>query len=372
MAAVFLAPGRYIQGENVLAKMGEYVLNLGSRFFVLITHSGAKRVGGAIEAGLSSYGFGFVFEMFGGECTQAEIDRVARRYAVSGCDAIIGAGGGKLLDTAKAAAQAAGSPVIIIPTVAASDAPCSALSVIYTEEGVVERLLVLKSNPDIVLVDSAVIARAPARMLSAGMGDALATWFECAATQASDAAKHAGNRITLAASAIARQCYDTLLRDGEAALRAVENGICTEALENIIEVNILLSGLGFESGGTAAAHPIHDGFTELPRCHHLYHGEKVAFSTLVQLVMQGADSDLLRELFTFCRSIDLPVTLADLGLVDATAEEIRTVARVSMNPKGTMGNMPFPVTEQMVCDAIWNTDAIMRGYIEEEQKSGQS
>ena len=89
-----------------------------------------------------------------------------------------GCRGGKVLDTARAVAADLDLPVVNCPTVASSDAPCSALSVIYSEEGVFQEYRFYRKNPDLVLVDTQVIAQAPPRLLAAGMGDALATWFE--------------------------------------------------------------------------------------------------------------------------------------------------------------------------------------------------
>ena len=56
----------------------------------------------------------------------------------------------------------------------------------------------------------------------------------------------------------------------------------------MIEANTYLSGVGFESGGLAAAHALYNGLTAIPDAHHYYHGEKVAFGTLTQLVLENA------------------------------------------------------------------------------------
>ena len=148
---------------------------------------------------------------------------------------------------------------------------------IYSETGVFERYLFLNSNPDLVLVDTDIIAAAPSRLLVSGMGDALATYFEARAVAASGALSCAGGKPTKGALALAKLCYETLLEDGVKAKLAVEAGACTQAVENIIEANTYLSGIGFESGGLAGAHAIHNGLTVIKDCHHLYHGEKVAF-----------------------------------------------------------------------------------------------
>lgn len=215
-----------------------------------------------------------VYEAFRGECSMTEIERVKASFEASGCDVVVGIGGGKIHDTAKAVAYYAGAPVVIVPTIASTDAPCSALSVIYSDEGVFEKYLFLPANPNMVLVDTAVVAAAPVRLLVAGMGDALATYFEARACEASGATNCVGGKTTLAAMGLARLCYDTLLEDGVKARLAVQNGVCTKAVEHVIEANTYLSGLGFESGGLAGAHAIHNGFTAVPETHSMYHGER--------------------------------------------------------------------------------------------------
>lgn len=97
----------------------------------------------------------------------------------------------------------------------------------------------------------------------------------------------------------------------------------TEALERIIEANTYLSGIGFESSGLAAAHAIHNGFTILEECHHLYHGEKVAFGTLAQLVLQNSPMDEIETVLGFCQRVGLPVTLAQMGVKEDRRENRR-------------------------------------------------
>ena len=154
------------------------------------------------------------------------------------------------------------------------------------------------------------------RQLVAGMGDALATFFEARACQRSNGDNSARAKTTLAATALAQLCYETLLADGLRAKIAVEKQVCTTAVENIIEANTYLSGIGFESGGLAAAHPIHDGLSALPETHAMYHGEKVAFGTLAQLVLENAPVEEIEEVVHFCQSVGLPNTPVSYTLLD--------------------------------------------------------
>jgi len=357
MANILNSPGRYVQGAGELSKLGKYAEGYGKKALILISQSGYKRIGGRVETGFAETGCSTVFDYFNGECCKTEINRLIGVMEKEGCDLVIGIGGGKILDTAKAVAYYRHTPVVICPTIASTDAPCSALSVIYTEKGVFEEYLFLPSNPDMVLMDTEVIAQSPVRLTVSGMGDALATYFEARAVLAKDALTCAGGHGTLAAHALAKLCFDTLMEEGVKAKLALEAGACTPAVEKIIEANTLLSGIGFESGGLAGAHAIHNGFTVLEECHHMYHGEKVAFGTIAQLVLEDMPADELEDVIGFCIDVGLPVTLKELGVEEVTKEKIMAVAEAACAETDTLHNMPFEVTPEKVYAAIMAADA---------------
>lgn len=351
-----------MQGRGELKNLPEHAKKLGKKLFVIISASGLKRVRDLLEKSFENTGMELVFEEFQGECCETEIKRLGSRFQENKCDLVVGVGGGKIHDSAKAAAYYQGAPVVIIPTIASTDAPCSALSVIYSETGVFERYLFLNSNPDLVLVDTDIIAAAPSRLLVSGMGDALATYFEARAVAASGALSCAGGKPTKGALALAKLCYETLLEDGVKAKLAVEAGACTQAVENIIEANTYLSGIGFESGGLAGAHAIHNGLTVIKDCHHLYHGEKVAFGTLTQLVLENAGQKLLEEVIGFCMDVGLPTTFAELGMARPDKDLLMEAAVRACSPDDTLVNMPFEVTPEMVYAAMVGADALGRYF----------
>ncbi|NLY51240.1 MAG: glycerol dehydrogenase [Firmicutes bacterium] len=356
MIKALISPGRYVQGSGALKEAGRFIAPLGNKALVLTSKTAWRTAGQTLEQGLR--GIRITVEQFGGECSKPEIERVKRAAQEAGANVIIGFGGGKALDTAKAVAFYLNVPVAILPSIATTDAPCSALSVIYTPDGTFEEYLVLPQNPDLVLMDTQLVAQAPARFLVAGMGDALATKFEAEASNASHKEALSGGTPTLSALALADLCYTTLIDHGYTAKLAVEKHAVSPAVEKVVEASTLLSGLGFESGGLAAAHAIHNGFTALEPTHHYYHGEKVAFSTLVQLVMEGKPTELIYEVIEFCQVVGLPTSLAQLGLDNPTRGDLMKVAQVATAPNETIHNEPFPVTPELVVDAILAADAL--------------
>lgn len=360
MLSVFSSPSRYTQGKNATAQLGEEMSRLGLEGPALIVASRSviPQLQTTWSTALGGAGIAFEVHVFGGECSDAEIQRVMTAATRLGARVVIGAGGGKVLDCARAAADGLRLPVVNCPTVASSDAPCSAISVIYTNSGEVQEIRVYGRNPDLVLVDTQVIAHGPLRLLVAGMGDALATVFEARTCVAGAVKNMRGGASTCSALALAELCFQTLLRDGVEACRALERQSVTPALERLVEANTLLSGLGFESSGLAAAHAVHNGLTAVPATHAFFHGEKVAFGTLVQLVLEGQPRDVIREVLAFATEVGLPVCLAQIGLEDADPATLRRVAERATAAGETIHNEPFVVDPDMVVDAIGAADAL--------------
>ncbi|MCG6880575.1 MAG: glycerol dehydrogenase [Deltaproteobacteria bacterium] len=356
------SPGKYIQGRGEIKSLGAYLSGLGKRPLILIDPFLYEDLRGVLLEQLKEDGFETAFLEFSGEISENEIKRVTTVAKQEKCNAVVGIGGGKTIDTGKAVANNIGSPVVVVPTAASTDAPCSALSVIYTDEGVYSKVIRFGRNPDLVLVDTDIVSKAPVRLLVSGMGDALATFFEARANQDSDSANYIGTgfRRSLSGMALSRLCYDILLAQGVKAKAAVERNACTDAVEDIIEANTLLSGLGFENCGCAAAHGIHDGLTALEETHHLYHGEKVAFGTVCQLVMENRPIEEINEVLSFCRSVGLPTMLKDLRLENASKEDLMKVAKKSIAEDSTIHAEPFEVSDKMVYDAMVTADSLAK------------
>jgi glycerol dehydrogenase len=358
MIKILIAPNRYIQGPRVLRETGKYIAHLGSKAFFVGGRTALATVQDQVSASLKGHSIEYQFEPFSGECTRANAAKLLEKARTFGADVVAGVGGGRAIDTAKAVSHDLGSALVIIPTVASNDAPCSALSVQHNENHTLDRFLILQRNPDVVLVDSRVIAEAPTRYFVAGMGDALATWFEAFTCTKSGAKNLPGGVTTAAALNLARLCYDTLMDYGVSAKLAVDKNAVTPAVERVIEANILLSGLGFESSGLAAAHGIHEGVLALKGAEGALHGELVAFGTIAQLVMENYSKGEIDRVLGFCNAVGLPVTLRQLGISDASPENLMKAAEVACVEGLTTHNSYFEIDPELVLGAIIGANAL--------------
>lgn len=355
-------PQRYIQGPGVLAQLGACVAGLGKRAFVLMDPFVETTYGAALRDSLAAAGVEAVVGRFGGESTDAEVARCTALAA--GAQAVVGIGGGKTLDTGKIVARDIGARIVTVPTIASTDSPTSSIGVIYTADGVYVRVERCYRNPDVVLVDSEVILRAPVRFLAAGMGDALSTWLEARSNFESRSPNYIddGYATTIAGAQIARACHETLMRDGRAAYLAAKAGCLTDAVENIIEANTLLSGLGFENCGVSAAHGVHDALTVLEPTHHFFHGEKVAFGVICLLVLENRPLPEIEETIRFCAFLGLPTCLGDLGLAEVTDAELLTVGEEAMKPTNVIHSVHRDLTARGIAHAI-RTASVLSGTV---------
>jgi glycerol dehydrogenase len=351
-------PGKYIQGENALAQLPGLVKLFGKKGLLLASPTAKNKL-------LPEYHFEDIedcisIEEFQGECCEKELIRLATIISRQKVDVVVGMGGGKTIDTAKIAADRAGIPVVIVPTIASTDAPCSGCAVIYSEQGIFDSVYYQKMNPQVVLVDTTVIAAAPVRFLVAGMGDALSTWFEARSCERSQSPNACGGYSTMTGLNLAKLCFDTLLCYGPSAKMACENNIVTPALNHIIEANILLSGIGFESSGLATAHSIHNGLSVLDETHSFFHGEKVAFGVLTGLHLTDALPEEIATVYAFCEEIGLPTAFSDIGIRDINRSKLMQVALKACAPAEGIHHEAVQITPDKVINAMIAADTLGR------------
>ncbi len=349
----FIAPHRYVQGLGVIDRLGEFLGLVGADIVAVLASERAQQgEGRRAMRSLAAAGVESNFLTFGGECTLDEVGRHVEALRSSAVGAIVALGGGKCVDTGKAVAHRLDLPVVIVPTLASNDAPCSALAVMYRADGTSTGVEFYPVSPALVLVDTGIIASAPERFLVSGMGDAMATWYEAkVAIDNPEGFSSIRGRPTIAAAAIGEACASTLFEHGVAAAEAVAAGRVDHSLEEVVEANTLLSGLGFESGGLAAAHGVAQSCNLVAAVHDEYlHGEMVAFGLMTQLVMENRPSEARRVAEFFC-SVGLPVHLGHLSLSPSDHAALDVIASGTVDFDTTQ-NMPMKVDQALVVSSF--------------------
>lgn len=365
MIDLFLAPGRYIQERGISKRICEFIVPLGKRPLFLADGLVYSKVVKTLLENLRGSNLKVGFEEFKGECCSEEIERVAALVKGKDIDVMVGCGGGKALDTAKTVSAKLHLPVITIPTSAATCSAWSFIAPLYSKEGVYLRTSNLERNPDLALIDPEIIAQAPARLLSAGIADAQAKWYE-ARISTQGVKKDLATELALDLS---KKSYDLIEKIGLRAKRDVERGICSSELEEIIEINIILTGLigGLGKGRcrSSAAHAFNYAMTVFKETRSALHGEKVAFGVLVMLILERRKKEEIEGLLRFYSLLDLPLTLAGLGFIKNEKNLIRLAEEICKK-ESNVHRLPFPVNKEMVHQALLEANTQGEGI--EEKK----
>ncbi|GLH42996.1 iron-containing alcohol dehydrogenase [Pseudomonas moraviensis] len=352
-------PGRYEQGPNALHQLGRVLNDMGrSRPLVLCDEFVARHLWPQVGAALQDQGLEPLHIEFPGECTRAAIAQLSEQALLHAPDTIIALGGGKTIDTAKGLAANLDVPIIVCPTIASSDAPTSRLIVLYDEEHKVVGVEFLKMNPAAVIVDTEVIVQAPARFFAAGIGDAISKKFEARQCYAAGGHNSFGTPPLHTALMLTNLVFDTLMQYGVPAYQAVCRHELTDDVERVIEGTVLISGVGFESGGLSLSHALVRGLTAIPAMASMLHGELVAFGTLVQMAVEARPVDEIEQVARLLHAVKLPVTFAELGQrTPLTTAQITILVDATLSAAYAR-NMQPPLTYQRLVEGLAAADSL--------------
>lgn len=345
MTRIFRAPAFYIQGPGALGELGERAATLGRSVVAICDVLVLPHIEKHLQQSLSRQDITPTVIPFDADVTHKEMDRLAEEVRCIGGEVVVGIGGGRTLDTAKGVARRTGLPFVSVPTVASTDAPSTRGIVIYDDHHTMIGVEQMDENPAFVIVDTAIIAKAPARFLRGGIGDALTAKFETEGAWKGSGLSKQGTRPLKTGVMLGDVCYRMLLEHGPGAMKAAGTGEVTPDLEAVIEAVLWLSAVAFENTGLSIAHAV---ATELgaiePVRKQSLHGEHAAYGTLVQAVAEKRPEDELRTLFSFCDEIGMPRRLADLGL---PAVDEKTIADLAAR----CANSPFMINQEHRLDA---------------------
>lgn len=351
-----IAPTKVLRGENCLANSGQEIAAIGLRPLVVGGNQTGKVIATWLKPVLKAAKLISETASYTPDCAESSLARLQQNVQQHQADVIIGVGGGKALDMAKLLAYQCNLPIVTIPTSGATCAAWTALSNVYSEAGAFQYDVTLRRCPDLLILDYALVRTAPQRTLVAGIGDAIAKWYEAAVSSGDST-----DTLLIAAVQQARVLRDILFQKSISALADSES----EAWREVVDATVLLAGVIGGIGGaacrTVAAHAVHNGLTHLLEAHDVLHGEKVAYGILVQLrleeMLQGNQlaASARQQLIKFYGEIGLPKSLEDLGLKDITLTQIRQVSAIATQPQSDIHRLPFSVSSEQLAAAIVST-----------------
>lgn len=352
-------PSKVFRGFGALADLGNFCKTLGTSVYILGGKTALEKTQQSIRTSLQQAEVNVTaIQWYGGECSRRNINTLSEKIVNSQADVIIAVGGGKALDTGKMLSHECHLPVVTIPTIAATCAALTPLSVVYSDQGEFVEMVCFDECPVGAVIDTAVILDSPVRWLAAGMGDTMAKWYEyrisiqCVAQTS----------LTLAALANGKLCYDLVERFGGEARQALEKREFNEALDSIVDAIILYAGLASIFGGekirSAAAHGLHNGLTKIPAAHRVGHGLIVGYGNLFLLALEDRTDEEIIEAIKIAERCAVPTTMSQV--VALTEVELQVVAAATVLTPD-MENMPFTVTEDMVIKAIHRVDSLANG-----------
>jgi glycerol dehydrogenase len=308
-----VAPSMYIQGRGATYYLGQRARTLGTKAYVIGGRTAISVTGDRIRKSLEANGIEMVaLKDDVSDCTHATIDRLVGCGTKLEPHFVVGVGGGRAIDTAKAVAWKLGVPAISVGTQCATNADGSAESVVYTEDHRFLETLILPNNPAVVIVDTEIIAKAPVKYLVWGMGDALSTKFEAEAYAKAREKRRDGPVPTAVALTLANTTYQKLMDHGLKAVEDLRRGVHSEDVDEVIEAVKLSSAIAFENTGCALAHAIHNGLTKTGQVKG-EHGEIVAYGTIVQAAYERRPDKEVRRMMEWCDRVGLPTKLKMIG-----------------------------------------------------------
>lgn len=157
----FKSPDIYVNEPGALQRLGTLTRQYGHNAYVIGGETALKQVSTVLEASLEAEGIKVIIEVNTGEVTLDNIENYAVKLSAAPPDFIVGVGGGRVLDLVKAIGDRLDIPVVTVPTIAATCAAWSALTILHDDEGRVDGALFLKASPRVVVADTAVLAEAP-------------------------------------------------------------------------------------------------------------------------------------------------------------------------------------------------------------------
>jgi len=348
--------GRYIQEDGAIALAGIEAVRIitrkalieddekcpadKSKVFVLGGRTAFSKTRPVLDEAFERSGIKPVFHEYTDFCNPFVCDRILASDEFEGASLVVGVGGGNIMDAAKYIAMTAGVPLLNIPTTSATCAACTPLSVLYNDNRGYIKSRHWPVEIAGVIVDTAIMAGQPERMLVSGILDAVAKLPETV-HKLWGKEEDETDIGSYSSSVLSRYTYRRLFELLPKAAAELKTGECGKALYDTVYLTIgltgTISGLARGANQSALAHKIYEqSRTLFPREVAGYlHGEIVAIGVILQKFYNDkgdtADAEAFRQLM---KDYGMPSSLREIG-VPATEETVEAYTRAIL-PSSSM------------------------------------
>lgn len=381
---------RYVQFEGALHELANYASLVGRRVLILtacdpVTEEICQKIREGIDRPAAAWmndrlakesvryarylpmtdrmdelrrGMSFSFYNLGMRpITRENVREIADLVQAQGFDTVVGVGGGRGQDFARALTHFVPVKVILVPTLAATNASISTLSVLYTPDGRIDQYWRMDNAPELVLADTEVLVKNPPAVLAAGIGDIMSTYYEALCnfriTKKTDV-------VPIFALRGVESSIEIMKEQAPLALQAAAKQEITPAFENVLSMIMHNCGPLGMICTTGYAHVLDEMFLYFDGTHRIPHGLRVGYATIPMLCRQGAPEEELSSYIAFCRACDIPTSLAELKLADLTRAQWREAFDATLGRSGNHRSLPFPTTADDLIDSLERAEELGR------------